>query len=549
MMAAKKKPSRRTEPPEEPKPAQQPTGVGEQPSEGPTRPVDAAHVQLKPKRQGQLLDTGIEGLNDILHGGLPPNRLYLVEGNPGSGKTTLALQFLLAGVRRGEPCLFVTLSESEEELKTSAAAHGWSLEGIRVLELIASEESLEPDARYTMFHPSEVELTRTIRVVLEETRRLKPRRVVFDSLAELRLLAESPLRYRRQVLALKQFFSPQQCTVLLIDDRTGEDRDQQLQTIANGVLSLEAGLPDYGRMRRRLHVAKLRGTDFREGYHDYVIRQAGLEVFPRLVAAEHRTVHSSEVVKSGLEPLDALLGGGLARGTSTLMIGAAGTGKSSLATQFAITAGRRQEHAALFLFDESVATFLKRSDGLGMGATAMVASGQLSVRQIDAAELSVGEFAHVIRRSVEQKNTRLVVIDSVNGYLNAMPEQRSLKLHLHELLAYLGELDVTTLLVMCQHGVMGENYETPVDVTYLADTVLLLRYFEAAGEIRQAISVIKKRTGKHERTIRDLAFQDAGIMIGQPLREFRGIMTGTPQYVGTAYPGEKPSTYPHGNRE
>lgn len=480
-----------------------------------------------------LVDTGIEGLDDILRGGLTPNRLYLVEGNPGSGKTTLAMQFLLAGVRRGERCLFVTLSESEEELRASATSHGWSLEGIQIVEVVASEQSLKPDARYTMFHPSEVELAETTRIVLAEAERVKPTRLVFDSLSELRLLAQNPLRYRRQILALKQSFARQRCTLLVADDLTGNEQDEQLHSIAHGVISLERQTQEYGTVRRRVQVAKMRGRDFRQGYHDFLIRRGGVEVYPRLVAAEHHTSYAREAIKSGLEPLDALLGGGLARGTSTLVLGPAGTGKSTLASQYAVTAAAKGEHVAMYLFDESIATFRERSAGLGMDVEAALTSGRLRVQQVDPAEMSPGEFAHLVCQAVNRDKTRLVVIDSLNGYLNAMPSEQFLTLHLHELLTYLGQQGATTLLLLAQHGFLGSAMGSPVDASYLADTVLVLRYFEAAGELRQAISVIKKRTGRHERAIRELRFGDRGITVGEPLREFQGVMTGSPQFIGT----------------
>jgi circadian clock protein KaiC len=481
--------------------------------------------------QPPLVDTGVAGLDDILKGGLAPRRLYLVEGDPGAGKTTLALQFLAAGVRRGETCMFVTLSESQEELRTTAENHGMSLDGIHALELLTSEESLKSDSRYTMFHPSEVELTETTKAVLAEAERLRPRRLVFDSLSELRLMAQNSLRHRRQVLALKQFFARQDCTVVFTDDRTAEGADMQLHSISHGVITLEHRAPDYGAMRRRLRVAKMRGRDFREGYHDFLIRRGGLEVFPRIVAAEHGTPYTRESIKSGLDPLDALLGGGLARGTSTLVLGPAGAGKSSVATQYAVAAARRGDHALVFLFDESIETFLERSAGLGMGVAPLVEAGKLTLRQVDPAELTPGEFAHAVRRAVEHGKTRIIVIDSLNGYLNAMPSERLLTLHLHELLSYLGQQGVTTLLLMAQHGIVGAGIQTPVDASYLADTVLLLRYFEAAGEVRQAISVIKKRTGRHERTIRELRF-DGGLAVGEPLREFQGVLGGTPALLG-----------------
>jgi circadian clock protein KaiC len=384
-----------------------------------------------------------------------------------------------------------------------------------------------------MYHPSEVELGETVQAVLGEAERTKPSRLVFDSMSELRLLAQNPLRYRRQILALKQFFARQRCTVLFIDDKTGDVGDTHLHSIAHGVVSMERHSPDFGTMRRRLQVIKLRGSDFRAGFHDYAIRRGGVEVFPRLVAAEHKTRYAREAVQSGLEPLDALLGGGLARGTSTLVLGPAGTGKSTLANQYATAAARRGEHASLFLFDEAVETLFERSAGLGLDVEGQVNAGRLSVRQVDPAELSSGEFAHAVRQTVEREQARLVVIDSLNGYLNAMPSERHLTLHLHELLTYLGQQGVTTLLLMAQHGLVGGGVQVPVDASYLADTVILMRYFEAFGEVRQAVSVIKKRTGRHERTIREVRFEGGhGIVIGEPVKEFHGVLTGSPVYVG-----------------
>jgi circadian clock protein KaiC len=466
----------------------------------------------------------------VLHGGLPPGRLYLVEGDPGSGKTTLGLQFLLQGMQRGEPCLFVTLSESEQELRESAASHGWTLDGVHFVEAIPSEESLSTDASYRMYHPSEVELGETVKSVLAEAERIKPKRVVIDSVSELRLLAANPLRYRRQILALKRFFARHHSTVMFTDDQMGAEQDAHLHSLAHGVVTLERVIPEYGTMRRRMQVGKMRGIAFREGYHDFVIRRGGVVVFPRLVASEHRQRQGQAALKSGLGALDTLLGGGLARGTSTLMMGAAGTGKSTLATQFACAAAKRGEHASLFVFDESIATFKERSVGLGLEVEPLIEAGRMEVRQVDPAELSPGEFAYGVREAVEN-GTRIIVIDSLNGYLNAMPSEQFLTLHLHELLSYLGQRGVTTVLVMTQHGIVANDAVTPLDASYLADTVILLRYFEAAGEIRQAISVIKKRTGRHERTIRELRF-DKGLTVGEPLRDFQGVLTGTPEYIG-----------------
>jgi circadian clock protein KaiC len=442
------------------------------------------------------------------------------------------------GARLGEPCLYVTLSESDEELRASADSHGWSLEGIKVVEVIPTEASLQPDARYTMFHPSEVELGETVRAVLAEAERIKPARLVFDSMSELRLLAQNPLRYRRQILALKQFFARQRCTVMFIDDKTGDVGDTHLHSIAHGVISMERHSPDYGAMRRRLQVIKMRGRDFRAGFHDYAIRRGGVEVYPRLVAAEHKVPYVREAVASGLGPLDALLGGGLARGTSTLILGPAGTGKSSVASQFAVAAAARGEHTSLFLFDEAVETSFERSAALGLDLAGLATVGRLSVRQVDPAELSSGEFAHAVRTAVEREKSRVVVIDSLNGYLNAMPSERHLTLHLHELLTYLGQQGVTTLLLMAQHGLVGGSVNVPVDASYLADTVILMRYYEALGEVRQAVSVIKKRTGRHERTIREVRFETGkGIVIGEPVRDMQGVLNGSPQYIGNGAGG------------
>jgi circadian clock protein KaiC len=497
------------------------------------------------ENRSSIVEIGIGGLDDILRGGLVPNRMYLIEGDPGSGKTTLATQFLMEGARRGEPCLFLTLSESEEELRASAESHGWSLEGITIVEAIASEESLMPDARYTMYHPSEIELGETVKAVLEQAERIRPTRLVFDSLSELRLLAQNPLRYRRQVLALKQFFARKRCTVLLIDDKTSEGGDPHLHSIAHGVIGLERTSPDYGTMRRRLQVLKLRGADFRAGYHDYEIKKGGLEVFPRLVAAEHKVSFAREPVPSGLRQLDDLLGGGLGRGTSTLILGPAGSGKSTIASQYAVEAARRGEHAAFFLFDESIATLLERSASLGMDVAGMTKAGRIGLRQVDPAELTSGMFTHIVRHSVVEDGSRIVVIDSLNGYLNAMPSERHLTLHLHELLTYLGQQGVTTLLLMAQHGLLGGSAVVPVDASYLADTVVLLRYFEAVGEVRQAISVIKKRTGRHERTIREVRFDGArGIVVGDPVKEFQGVLTGSPVFVKTGQVGPRRSDEP-----
>ena len=475
-----------------------------------------------------LLKMGVPGLDDVLGGGLTAHRLYLLEGAPGAGKTTVAIQFLREGVANGEAVLYVTLSETAQELQGVAESHGWDLKGIEVRELLPAQDALEPDDQYTMFHPSEVELGETTLRILADVDKIKPTRVVFDSLSELRLLAGGSLRYRRQILALKQFFTGRQCAVLLLDDLTATDQDLQVQSIAHAVIRLEQLNPDYGASRRRLVVTKYRGRAFRGGYHDYRIARGGLQVFPRLVASEHTLPLTQTRIPSGLVALDDLLGGGIEKGTSTLFVGAPGTGKSSVAVQFAVAAARRGETAALFIFDESVNTLRTRSKGLGMDLGAFIDSGRIRVRQVDPAELSPGEFVHEIREAVEQHGATMVVIDSLNGYLNAMPDERFLIVQLHELLTYLGQHGVATMLIGAQHGLIGMQMQTPVDASYLADSVLLLRYFEDGGEVKQAISVLKKRGGAHERSIRAFSLDAQGIHVGAPLRNFRGILTGVP---------------------
>lgn len=483
-----------------------------------------------------LLRTGVPGLDDVLGGGLTANRLYLLEGAPGAGKTTVAIQFLRSGATAGEPVLYVTLSETASELAGVARSHGWSLDGIDVREMLPAEDALEPDEQSTVFHPAELELSQKTLAILADVDRIKPTRIVFDSLSELRLLAGGSLRYRRQILALKQFFAGRQCTVLLLDDMTASEHDLQVQSIAHAVLRLEQLHSDYGSVRRRLVVTKYRGRAFREGYHDYKVVRGGLVVFPRLVAAEHAPPVQQTRMPSGLQALDDLLGGGVERGTSTLVVGAPGTGKSSLAIQYAFAAAQRGECAALFLFDESIATLRTRCAGMGMELGPFLDAGLIRLRQVDPAQLSPGELAHEIRQSVLEHRARVVVLDSLNGYLNAMPDERFLIAQLHELLTFLGQAGVASLLVGAHHGLIGLQMQTPVDASYLADAVVMLRYFELDGEVRQAISVVKKRGGAHERTIRAFAIGRRGIEIGAPLRHFRGILTGVPVPIDGAAP-------------
>jgi len=472
--------------------------------------------------------TEIAGLDEVLHGGFIAGRLYLVDGNPGAGKTTLALQYLINGARAGESCLYVTLSETRGELLANARSHGWSLDGIEILELLADEIQVDGESDLTMYQPSEVELNATTRKALEAVERLKPRRMVFDSLSELRLLAQSSLRYRRQILGIKQFLVGRGCTALLLDDRTTEGPDMQLQSIAHGVLSLDSYTPAYGRTLRQLRVVKFRGSDFSSGLHDFVINRGGLTVFPRLASAQHGVEFKRETLPSGVPLLDSLLSGGIDRGTSTLLIGPPGSGKSTIALQYASAAAAREEHAAIFAFEESKAILLARATGMGMPIKEGVGRGEIMVRQIDPAEISPGEFAHLVRSSVERDGARVVVIDSLNGYLNAMPEDKFLTAQLHELLSYLNNHGVATFLVAAQSGMLGPTMRSPVDASYLADAVIMLRMYEHAGNVKKAISVLKKRSGLHEESIRQLWFDEAGVHLSEPLMHLRGVLTGVP---------------------
>ncbi len=475
--------------------------------------------------------TGIEGLDYVLGGGFPTNRMYLLEGDPGAGKTTMALQFLLAGARQGEPGVYASLSETEEELRDVAAAHGWSLDGITICELQTAEESLKADSQYTLFHPSEVELSETTRAVLDTVERVKPMRVVFDSLSEMRLLARDSLRYRRQILALKHYFTGRSCTVLLLDYTGSATGDFQLQSLTHGVVSFEQMAPGYGGQRRRLRVQKVRGIPFRDGYHDYRITTGGLQVFPRLVAGAHFPAYTPGPVESGLPELDTMLGGSLDRGTSAMLLGPAGVGKSTLAAQYVAAAAERGDRAIIYSFDEAQDTWVGRADRLGLGLQEHIAAGRVTVRQVDPAELSPGELAFDVRRAVEA-GARIVVIDSLNGYRHAMPEERFLLLHLHELLSYLNQQGVLTILIMAQAGLVGESLESPVDLSYLADTVILLRYFEAYGEVRKAISLVKRRTGAHASSVRELSVGDGGVRIGPAIKEVQGVLSGALRYLG-----------------
>jgi circadian clock protein KaiC len=478
------------------------------------------------------VSTGCTGLDDLLGGGFPRGRLYLVEGDPGAGKTTLAMQFTRDGLSKGERALYITLSESRTDLIHSAQSHGISLDGVEIVELLPNENDLLPEQQYTVFHPAEVELNDRMQRIVKEIQRIRPDRLVIDALSELRMLAKDPLRYRRQILSLKDFMTEQECTVILLDDRSSPEPDLQLHSVVHGVISMDRVPREYGKTRRQVEIIKLRGSPYREGLHDYVIETGGVVVFPRLVAADSRSERSPAVVSSGIKELDALTGGGLDRGTSTLLIGPAGTGKTTLAVQWLATAAARGECCALLAFEESPHTMLTRAAGLGIDIRQHVAEDRIAIERIDPAEMSPGELVAKVQHHVEERDVRMLVLDSLNGYLQSMPGEKFLPIHLHELLSYLDNRGVVTLLTLAQAGMIGSSLQTAVDVSYLADNILLLRYFETQGELRQAISTVKRRSGNHERTIRELKFGPDRIHIGRPLYDFQGVLTGTPIFLG-----------------
>jgi len=483
----------------------------------------------------EMVQTGIQGLDEILNGGLPKNRLYLIDGDPGAGKTTLGLQFLMTGVRQGEKVLYVTLSETRAEVEAVANSHGWDIRNIEIFEL-RSEDQMEVDNQNTFFHPSEIELGETTKAILNVVQKIQPSRVVFDSLSELRLLARESLRYRRQILALKQYFVGKETTVLLLDDRTSENGDLDLHSLVHGVIRLEQLAPEYGSDRRRLRVLKLRGVGFRGGFHDFALKRGGLCIYPRLVANEYKTTDEPTLLQSGVKQLDILLGGGIDRGSSTLLMGPAGAGKSTLALQYAIAAAEAGEKTAIFAFDEGKRSILKRSKGLGYDIEKYISSGTITLQQIDPAELSPGEFVDLVCQAVEKTKVRVIIIDSLNGYINAMPEERFLIIQMHELLSYLNQNGIATFMIVAQHGLIGANMIAPVDVSYIADTVVLLRYFESMGHVRKAISVLKRRSGPHEKSIREISFSNTGVTVGEPLEGFQGVLTGVPDKVMTEGP-------------
>jgi len=479
---------------------------------------------------GRRISTGIAELDNVLGGGLTADRSYLLEGTPGSGKTTIALQFLLEGERAGERGLYITLSETAAELREVAQSHNWSLGGIELFELV-SEEGLDPDSEQSILEPSEVELGETLKGVRECVDRIRPTRVVFDSLSEMRLLAQSSLRYRRQILALKQYFSTRNCTVLMLDDRSSDPSDLQLHSIAHGVITLEQAAQEYGSERRRLRVVKMRGVKYRGGFHDFAIETGGVSVFPRLVAAEHRREFSDTLLSTGVPHFDEMLGGGISPGTNTLLNGPSGVGKTTTAVRAGLTAIERGEKAAYYLFDEGMTTMLARSKAMGMDLQPHLESGMLQIFQIDPAELSPGEFASWIRRAVETDGVRFIAIDSLNAFLQAMPGEKYLLLQMHEMLSYLNQQGVVTMLVLGQHGIVGD-IRSEIDLSYLSDTIVLFRYFEARGNVLKAISVAKSRTTEHQGSIREFRLTNTGVEIGEPLKDFEGVLTGLPNYRG-----------------
>lgn len=492
-----------------------------------------ADGQDHPATPPARLSTGIQGFDEVLGGGLPQGQLYLVEGESGAGKTTLGLQFLLAGQHRGERTLWITLSETERQLRQTAQSHGWSLDGIEVCNPVAPDGVGQGDDKYSFFSPADVELEQIRQAIVAATERVRPSRVVFDPFSDVRHLAREVLHYRRQVLSLREFFNRHGCTVLLMQELTrGTAGDLQAEALVHGYMTLHQDAPEYGGQRRRLRVHKMRGMAFRDGFHDFSIQTGGIDVYPRLIAAQHVESHPEAAIVSDVVGLDDLLGGGLDSGSSLLIMGAAGVGKSTLATQYVVAGAHRGERAVVFIFDETVRSFRARAEKLGFAIAPLLADGRLSLRQVDTAEVSAGQFTDMVMQAVDG-GVRTVVIDSLTGYLNTMPEERFLVAYLHELLTTLSHRNVLTILTLAQHGLVGQ-VAAPIDVSYLSDTVLLVRYFEAFGEIRRAISVVKKRTGPHELAVREMRIDVGGVTIGEPLKNLQGVLSGVPRFTGDA---------------
>jgi circadian clock protein KaiC len=475
-----------------------------------------------------IIETGIPELDVILRGGLPKNRLHLIEGAPGTGKTTLGLRFLLDGVDRNLRCLYVTLSETTEELVTTASTHGWNTDGIEFFELIPEEA--QPERQQTVLFPTEVEFGKTIEQLTKRIEEFNPDRIIIDSVSELRMLAQDKLQFRLQMTSLKRFLQQRDITVLLLDDLTENDKGD-LHSFVHGVLSLGLFERDYGAARRRMRIAKMRGVNFQSGWHDYAIVTGEILVFPSLIAEEHESVVQGIPLLSVFDDLNSVFPQGLDRGTTTMLIGPSGAAKSTIAMSYALAAQRDGESASFFSFDETYETFQRRNESMNLDPTEAMDAERFYWRRMNPSRISPGEFVWQVRRDVEDRNVRVVVIDSINSYLSTMPEEQSLILHLHELLSYLNKRGIVTILVLAQQGVVGD-VENPVDLSFLSDTVILCRFFEAAGTLRRALAIVKRRTGTHTLAIHEYRLSSSGMQVGPELTELRGIFTGVPAYTG-----------------